>query len=155
MFLVQQALLFLLRPLSKYVAPIMVLSQLMLCQLRGYCFQLVGLHPSKQCSGRWRLFWLSGSCVWGPESSAYKLDIMACSVTTWTQTHKQHDAAEFCAHFLRHAKPSIFLGAWNARLAQSDAVRVVDIGTTLPLKLDGLDGRVRHRYMPCCILEVP
>ena len=64
--------------------------------------------------------------------------------TTWTQAHEQHDAAEFCAHFLRHAKPPIFLGAWNARLAQGDAVRVVDTGTTLlPLKLDRLESALQ------------
>ena len=59
---------------------------------------------------------------------------------TWPQAHEQHDAAEFCAHFLRHAKPPAFCGEWQARFAQGTAVRVVDKGTTLlPLKLDSLE----------------
>ena len=59
---------------------------------------------------------------------------------TWPQAHEQHDAAEFCAHFLRHAKPPPLCGEWHARIAQGTAVRVVDTGTTLlPLKLDRLE----------------
>ena len=62
----------------------------------------------------------------------------------WPQAHEQHDAAEFSAHFLSLARPGVFSGTWNARLAQGDTVRVTDMGTLLlPLKLDRLESTLQ------------
>ena len=115
-----------LRSLSSYVAPYhgtIKPSQLVLCQHGGDCFYLAWTHISELCPGRWCLFWMFEGCVWSSESSTYECPSVACSVCQLASGARTTRRSRVQCSFLNLARPRVFSGAWNARLAQGDTIR--------------------------------
>ena len=137
----------LLRSPSRFVAPSMVLANPHnLCYANtvaiaftwlGHIFQSYVL-AGGTCSGCLKV-------VYGARNLQITNALPWLAVfANWPQAHEQHDAAEFGAHFLHLARPRIFSGAWNARIAQGDTIRVTDMGPLLlPLKLDRLESTLQ------------